>query len=145
MAVKINLKNLHRIEVLKQNKFSFKGFVCIRIIESQNSPDWKGPQKTTWSNLWWERKPRWHYLAPHPIASWKPSVKSLEKVFQWMTLAVKNVFLLSRGKFLIVQSTPWNGKKQQKMFTLWKSLIIYMENDRTWVLWKLCKPFQERN
>lgn len=38
---------------------------------SQNNPGWKGPW--VWSNLWWEREPRWYDPAPCSFRSWKSS------------------------------------------------------------------------
>lgn len=46
----------------------------VRIMDSRNRPGWKGPWKIVWSSLSWERNTRWGYLAPCPIAPWKPSV-----------------------------------------------------------------------
>lgn len=44
-------------------------------------------------------------------------------------------------KLRILQTTPWNKKKQQNVFRWWRSLIIYMEKCRIWVLSKLFKLF----
>ena len=72
------------------------------IIVLENSLGWKWPRKTIWSNLSWEGEPRWDYLAPCPMASWKPPVlwtMSLGRLFQWMTDLTVHFFVFSyRGE-----------------------------------------------
>lgn len=45
-----------------------------RFIQPQHCPGWKGTQKIIWSNVSWEREPRWDYLTSCPTPSWKHPV-----------------------------------------------------------------------
>lgn len=45
-----------------------------RFIQPQHCPGWKGPQKIIWSDLPWQREPRWDYLTSCPTPSWKHAV-----------------------------------------------------------------------
>lgn len=49
----------------------FNQILGLVVIGSWKSPGWKGLQKIICSNFLWKRKPRWDYLAPCPVASWK--------------------------------------------------------------------------
>lgn len=66
------LSNTLKIKFLNTRRFFLqKG----NFWESQNSPGWKGYQKTVWYSLSWKREPQWHCLASCSFAPWKPPVK----------------------------------------------------------------------
>lgn len=52
----------------------FNQILNLVVTGSWKSSGWKRPWKIIWSNVSQKRKPRWDYLAPCPVASWKPPV-----------------------------------------------------------------------
>lgn len=76
----LNLSEAHRVGYtysLKSSTFCLRNKPKNTFTESHNSLGWKGSSKMIWPNLSWKRKPRWHYLAPCPIASWKTPVMGI--------------------------------------------------------------------